>query len=43
MVVVENGKRYVGEVTDVVVTTVLQTSAGRMIFGRVKGRQGFAV
>lgn len=43
MVVVENGKHYVGEVTDVVVTTVLQTSAGRMIFGRVKGRQGFAV
>ena len=43
MVVVENGKRYVGEVTDVVVTTVLQTSAGRMIFGRVKSRQGFAV
>lgn len=32
MVVVENGRRYVGETVTVVVTTVLQTSAGRMIF-----------
>ena len=32
MVVVENGRRYVGETITVVVTTVLQTSAGRMIF-----------
>ena len=32
MVVVENGRRYVGETVPVVVTTVLQTSAGRMIF-----------
>ncbi len=36
MVVVENGRRRVGETLDVEVTTVLQTSAGRMIFGRVK-------
>lgn len=32
MVVVENGRRYVGETIAVIVTTVLQTSAGRMIF-----------
>ena len=36
MVVVENGRRRVGETLDVEVTTVLQTSAGRMIFARVK-------
>jgi len=32
MVVVENGRRHVGETITAVVTTVLQTSAGRMIF-----------
>ncbi len=36
MIVIENGKRYVGELITVVVTTVLQTSAGRMIFARLK-------
>jgi len=36
MIVVENGKRYVGEMVGIVVTTVLQTSAGRMIFARLK-------
>lgn len=36
MVVVENGRRHVGETLDAEVTTVLQTSAGRMIFSRVK-------
>ena len=36
MVVVENGRRRLGETMEVVVTTVLQTSAGRMIFGRLK-------
>lgn len=35
MVVVENGKRYIGSTVDVVVTKVLQTSAGRMIFAQV--------
>ena len=34
MVVVENGRRHVGERIAVTVTTVLQTSAGRMIFTR---------
>lgn len=36
MIVVDNGKRYIGQTIDVVVTTVLQTSAGRMIFTKVK-------
>lgn len=34
MVVIEGGKRHVGQQIRVVVTKVLQTSAGRMIFGR---------
>ncbi len=36
MIVVEGGKKYVGESIDIVVTTVLQTAAGRMIFSKVK-------
>lgn len=36
MIVVENGRRYVGEAVVVSVTSVLQTSAGRMIFGKLK-------
>jgi uncharacterized protein YacL len=36
MIVVDNGRRYVGESVTAVVTTVLQTSAGRMIFTRLK-------
>lgn len=36
MIVVDNGRRYVGEMVGVVVTTVLQTSAGRMIFTKLK-------
>lgn len=43
MVVVENGRRRVGETLDVVVTTVLQTNAGRMIFSRVKAGEDRAV
>lgn len=43
MVVVENGRRRVGETLETVVTTVLQTSAGRMIFSRVKGEETRAV
>lgn len=37
MVVVENGKQAVNRTVDVVVTSVLQTSAGRMIFAKSKG------
>jgi len=38
MVVVENGRRYIGDVVDVTVSSVLQTAAGKMIFANVKGR-----
>jgi uncharacterized protein YacL len=37
MVVVENGKRSQGKEIDVSVTSVLQTTAGRMIFAAVRG------
>ena len=41
MIVVEGGRRHVGETVHVVVTTVIQTSAGRMIFSRLKeAREG---
>lgn len=36
MIVVENGKRYMGQTIAVMVTSVLQTAAGRMIFARPK-------
>ena len=36
MIVVENGVDYVDQVVDATVTSVLQTSAGRMIFARVE-------
>ncbi len=36
MIVVEDGKRYVGEMQNVIVTSVLQTAAGRMIFAKPK-------
>ncbi|ADU52395.1 PilT protein domain protein [Thermaerobacter marianensis DSM 12885] len=36
MIVVEGGKRYIGQRIDVEVSTVLQTAAGRMIFARPK-------
>ena len=35
MFVVEDGYRHVGERVKVTVTSMLQTSAGRMIFGRI--------
>jgi len=34
MVVVENGRTHLDHMVDLVVTSTLQTSAGRMIFGR---------
>ena len=39
MIVVEDGKPYVGQNVEVMVTSILQTSAGRMIFARVDGGQ----
>lgn len=37
MVVVDNGSKHMGENVGVVVTSVLQTTAGRMIFSSIKG------
>lgn len=39
MIVIENGAEYVDISIDVMVTSVLQTSAGRMIFARAKGNK----
>lgn len=36
MIVVENGRRLIGETVGVQVTSVLQTAAGRMIFAKLK-------
>lgn len=36
MIVVEGGRSHIGSAVDTVVTSVLQTSAGRMVFCRVK-------
>jgi uncharacterized protein YacL len=38
MVVVEQGRPLIGQDVSITVTSVLQTPAGRMIFGRVEGR-----
>lgn len=35
MIVVENGRKRIGETVEITVTSVLQTAAGRMIFGKV--------
>jgi len=37
MVVVEEGRKHIGHRVDLEVTSTLQTSAGRMIFGRYRG------
>jgi uncharacterized protein YacL len=39
MVVVEEGRRSIGKRLEVGVTSILQTSAGRMIFGKAKGEK----
>ena len=36
MVVVDGGRRFVGEDVDVIVTSALQTAAGRLIFAKLK-------
>jgi uncharacterized protein YacL len=38
MVVVEQGRSSIGQEVSITVTSVLQTPAGRMIFGRLEGR-----
>ena len=40
MVVIDHGKRFIGQTVDVTVTTVLQTTAGRMIFARTREEYG---
>lgn len=40
MVVVENGREFIGEYVEVNITKVLQTAAGRMVFGRVDEDNG---
>jgi uncharacterized protein YacL len=36
MVVVENARKLIGKSADLTVTSVLQTTAGRMIFARLR-------
>ncbi|MEA4883559.1 MAG: PIN/TRAM domain-containing protein [Clostridia bacterium] len=43
MVVVDGGRRHIGDSVGVLVTSVLQTSAGRMIFAKPKGASERAV
>ncbi|MCA1818238.1 MAG: TRAM domain-containing protein [Acidobacteria bacterium] len=40
MVVVDNARRMIGKNADIAVTSVLQTTAGKMIFGRLWEEQG---
>lgn len=40
MIVIEGGRNYIGVDVGILVTSVLQTSAGRMIFAKPKGYQG---
>ncbi len=39
MVVIEDGRKHIGKRLEVGVTSILQTSAGRMIFGKAKGER----
>jgi uncharacterized protein YacL len=39
MVVAEMGRNFVGQEVNLTVTSVLQTNAGRMVFGRIEGKQ----
>jgi uncharacterized protein YacL len=36
MVIIENGKKHIGETADLVVTSALQTSAGRLVFAKLR-------
>ena len=40
MVVVDNARRMIGQTIDIIVTTVLQTTAGKMFFGRFESQPG---
>jgi uncharacterized protein YacL len=39
MVVVDHGKRLIGQTVDATVTTILQTAAGRMIFAKLRDEE----
>ena len=39
MVVVEDGRRFIGKRVEVGVTSILQNPAGRMVFGKAKGEK----
>ena len=36
MVIIESGKKHIGETLDIVVTSALQTSAGRLVFAKLR-------
>jgi hypothetical protein len=40
MVVVDNARKMIGKTIDISVTSVLQTTAGKMIFGKWDERNG---
>lgn len=40
MIVAENGSDFIGQEVQLIVTSTMQTSAGRLIFGRVSNEQG---
>ncbi len=42
MVVVDHGRRHLGQTVDVTVTSVLQTTAGRMIFSRLRDEESLS-
>jgi uncharacterized protein YacL len=42
MVVIEQGRSAIGQEVTITITSVLQTSAGRMIFGKIEGRHAGA-
>ncbi|NLI30654.1 MAG: TRAM domain-containing protein, partial [Nitrospiraceae bacterium] len=39
MVVIENSKKLIGKTVEAIVTSVLQTTAGRMIFAKLKDEE----
>ena len=39
MIVVENGSDYVGQFVEIVVTSMLQTNSGKIIFGKIKDKE----
>jgi uncharacterized protein YacL len=43
MVVVENGRDYIGSTTEIMVTQVIQTERGKMIFGEVEEDEAEAI